>query len=135
MVRTTSLAVFALALIPLAAPAATCTGESPAITAVSLRQVTQTPYLKLYHLSATVTNQGGHAQAGDVLQFVDIMQYGGRLDDRGIPPLAPGQSYTITYVWPRSADAGAMTSPLNFRMRSVAAESCPSSKSSAGITV
>jgi hypothetical protein len=133
--RAMSLVFFVLSLGPIAAAA--CSSASPAVTAVTLQSVTRTPYLNLYKVSATVTNSGGEAQSGDVLQFVDVVQYGGRLDDRGIPPLGPGQSYTVTYVWPRSADAGKLTSPLNFRIRYVGpsgAQSCTSSRSS-GITI
>jgi hypothetical protein len=113
-----------------------CSGPDPSVTAVSVHAVTKTAYLNLYHVSATVTNRSNVAQPGDVLQFVDVVQYGGRLDDRGIPPLAPGQSYTVTYVWPRSSDAGTGTSPLDFRIRSVTAssQSC-ASEGGAGITV
>jgi hypothetical protein len=135
MTRILSLVLVALVQLPIAAYAA-CDGANPAVTAVTLHGVSRTPYLNLYHVTATVTNLGNQTQSGDVLQFVDVVQYNSRLDDRGIPPLAPGQSYTITYVWPRSSDAGSMTSPLNFRMRNVApGQSCAPAKVNAGITV
>jgi hypothetical protein len=127
-----------LAQVPVAAAAGTCSGSGLAVTAVSLRGVSRTPYLHLYRVSATVTNVGNQAQTGTALQFVDVVQYGGRLDDRGVPPLAPGQSYTVTYVWPRSADAGSRTSPLDFRLRFVSpspAENCSPSNGNGGITV
>lgn len=136
MKRALSLIALALVQLPVTATASTCDGSNLAVTAVSLRSVSQTPYLHLYHVSATVTNVGNQAQAGNALQFVDVVQYGGRLDDRGIPPLAPGQSYTVNYVWPRSADAGAATSPLDFRLRFVApAQLCNPSTGRSGITV
>ncbi|HEX3671573.1 MAG TPA: hypothetical protein VHT92_07720 [Candidatus Cybelea sp.] len=125
-----------LASAPLSAlAAANCDG--PSVTSVALRTVSHTPHIDYYHVTATVTNVGSQGQPGDALQFVDVVQYGGRLDDRGVPPLAPGQSYTIDYTWPRSADAGKMTSPLDFRMRSVtpSAGSCSATKAGAGITV
>lgn len=126
-----------LASAPLSALAATnCDGPNPAVTSVSLRTVSHSPHLDFYHVTATVTNLGSQAQPGDALQFVDVVQYGGRLDDRGVPPLAPGQSYTVDYTWPRSADAGKMTSPLDFRMRTVtSSSSCTATKPVAGITV
>jgi hypothetical protein len=126
-----------LASAPVSAlAAANCDGPNPAVTSVALRAVSHTPHLDFYHVTATVTNLGSQAQPGDALQFVDVVQYGGRLDDRGVPPLAPGQSYTVDYTWPRSADAGKMTSPLDFRMRSAAspAGNCATTKA-AGITV
>jgi hypothetical protein len=136
MIRTMTLVFLVIAQVPVAA-AASCDGANPVITAVTLQTVGKTPYLNLYHLTAKVTNLGNQAQAGNALQFVDIVQYGGRLDDRGVPPLAPGESYTVHYVWPRSADAGKGTSPLDFRVRSVATmtDSCSTGKASAGITV
>lgn len=127
MIRITAVALFVLAQIPVGAQAA-CDGANPAITSVTLHGMTHTRYLDLYRVTATVTNVGGSAQSGNVLQFVDVAQYGARLDDRGIPPLAPGQSYTVAYVWPRSADAGRLTSPLDFHVRLVSpqADACSS---------
>ncbi len=127
-----------LAAAPVSAFASTgCDGPDPAVTSVSLRNVSHTPYLNLYHVTATITNLGSQSEAGDALQFVDVMQYGGRLDDRGVPPLAPGESYTVSYTWPRSSDAGKWTSPLNFRVRTITSPggTCAAGKTSAGITV
>jgi CARDB len=137
MIRTMTLVLLVLAQVPAVAAAASCDGANPVVTTVTLQSVGKTPYLNLYHLTATVTNRGNQAQAGNALQFVDIVQYGGRLDDRGVPPLGPGESYTVNYIWPRSADAGKGTSPLDFRIRSVApmTDSCTPGKGSAGITV
>jgi hypothetical protein len=114
-----------------------CTGAQPAVV-VTLHGVTRTPYLNRYQINATVTNRGDQAQAGNTLQFLDVVYYGGRIDARGIPPLAPGQSYTVSYVWPRSVDAGLGTSPVDFRIRSISplpANGCARSTGSAGITV
>ncbi|HYL28048.1 MAG TPA: hypothetical protein VEW74_09455 [Candidatus Nitrosotalea sp.] len=136
MTRTICLILATLAQFPIAAVAGTCNGANPAVTAVTLQRVSQTPHLNLYHVTATVTNLGNTPQSGNVLQFIDVVQYDGRLDDRGIPPLGPGESYTVTYVWPRSADAGKLTSPLNFRIRTTApSDACIPTKGSAGITV
>jgi subtilase family serine protease len=120
MIRTVALAAFALAQFPGIAVAAACTGAGPTITSVTLQGMTPSRYLNYYHVTATVTNRGDQAQAGNVLQFVDVNQYGDRLDDRGVPPLAVGQSYTISYVWKRAVDAGKWTTPLNFSVRPVA---------------
>ena len=125
------------ALILIAAMANGCNGAQPAV-AVTLHNVTRTSYLNRYQINATVTNRGEQAQAANTLQFLDVVYYGGRIDARGIPPLGPGQSYTITYVWPRSVDAGRWTSPMNFRIRAVSpslAETCTGPHGSAGITV
>lgn len=119
MIRTAALLSIALAQLPICAYAE-CTGANPIVTSVSVIGVTKTHYLNLYRVDATVTNVGTEAQAGNVLQFIDVMQYGNRLDDRGVPPLAPGQTYTISYVWKRAVDAGNWTTPLDFRVRPVA---------------
>ncbi len=123
MTRSIAAAVFALSLLPVGATAASCAGADPAITSVALQGVTTTRYLNLYRVAVTVTNLGSVAQADNVLQFVDVMQYGDRLDDRGIPPLAAGASYTFTYVWKRAVDAGTGTTPLNFHVRFLSPES------------
>jgi len=137
IIRAMSIATLALALAPLTA-AAQCNGPKPAVTSVRLSGVSKGRYLNFYHVTATVINVGDEAQAGNLLQLLDVVQYGGRLDARGVPPLAPGQSYSITYVWPRSSDAGTLTSPLNFRIHSPdppATANCNQARPSAGITV
>ena len=116
MIRAFVVVLFAVAQLPAGALAA-CTTSSPEIAAVAVQRVEHTPYLNLYHVRVTVTNRTSQFQPGNALQFVDVTQYGDRLDDKGIPPLAPGASYSWTYVWKRSADAGSGTTPLNFRYR------------------
>ncbi|HEY6327022.1 MAG TPA: hypothetical protein VIW73_10985 [Candidatus Cybelea sp.] len=118
MVRTIALVVFVAAQLPGIAVAASCGG--PTVTAVAVQSMNATRYLNYYHVTATVTNRGDAGQAGNVLQFIDVNQYGDRLDDRGVPPLATGQSYTITYVWKRAVDAGKWTTPLDFSIRPIA---------------
>jgi hypothetical protein len=118
MARTIALAAFVIAQLPGATVAASCAG--PTVTAVAVRSMTPTRYLNYYHVTATVTNRGGEGQPADVLQFVDIKQYGDRLDDRGVPPLAAGESYTVSYTWRRAVDAGKWTTPLDFGIRPVA---------------
>ena len=119
-----SVATLALALVPVASPAATCGGANPAITSVAVQNVTTNGGLNVYHLSGTVTNLGSMGQPSNTLQFVDIWQYGQKLDDRGIPPLAPGRSYTFGYDWQRSSEAANGTTTLSFRMRMRQGEDC-----------
>ena len=140
MTRSIAAAVFALSLLPAGVAAATCAGADPAITSVALQSVSTTRYLDFYHVAVTVTNLGSASQAGDVLQFVDVMQYGDRLDDRGIPPLAAGASYTFTYVWKRAVDAGKNTTPLNFHVRFLSpqppgAQDCDPDNGGSGIVI
>jgi hypothetical protein len=134
MIRSTALVLLVLAQVPIGVRAA-CDGANPTVTAVTLHGMSRTAYLDLYHVTATVTNTGSETQMGNVLQFVDVDQYGARLDDRGVPPLAPGQSYTVSYVWPRSVDAGKLTSPLDFRVRLVSPQSQACRSATGSITV
>jgi len=119
MIRVLTVALFILAqaVVALASP---CAGPDLAMTSVSVQSVTKTRFLNKYRVVGTVTNVVGAMQASNVLQFVDINQYGNRLDDRGVPPLAPGQSYAVAYIWNRSIDAGDWTTPLSFHLRGVA---------------
>ena len=118
MLRLFFLPVLALAAACISpASAASCNGADPAIVSVSVANVTTEGALNRYHFTGRVTNLGNRAQPSNVLQFVDIYQNGVRKDDRGIPPLRPGQSYSFGYDYLRSTDAGAGTSRLRFRIR------------------
>jgi hypothetical protein len=120
VIRPLTVALVILAQTPIAAAAATCRGADLAVTSVSVQRVTKTRYLNEYRVVGIVTNVGGEGQGSNVLQFVDINQYGHRLDDRGVAPLRPGQSYVVSYIWKRSVDAGNWTTPLSFHLRGVA---------------
>jgi subtilase family serine protease len=115
--RTVTLILVLLAQLPVNAVAATCAGADPAITSVKVTNTASDGSLNRYTLVGTVTNLGGRKQASNVLQFVDIYQAGDRVTNRGIPPLAPGQSHTFSYVWQRAADAGNGTTTLRFNIR------------------
>lgn len=69
-----------------------------------------------YTIRISVTNAGDMRQASNVLQFVDIIQEGIKRDTRTIPPLRPGQTFTTTYIYNRSSDAGAGTTTLTLRL-------------------
>ncbi len=119
MARTLILGFLLISQAPTGAAASVCSGADLAMTSVTVQSVAKTQFLNNYRLVGTVTNVGGTTQPSNVLQFVDINQYGNRLDDRGVPPLAPGQSYTVAYVWKRAVDAGSFTTPLTFHLRGV----------------
>jgi len=124
MIRTISIVLFLLAQTGTAAVAATCAGANPAITSVSVKSVTSDGRLNSYHIAGTVTNLGSAGQPSNTLQFVDIWQYGNKLDDKGIPPLAPGQSASFSYTWQRSAEAARGSTVLNFRIRMEQGSDC-----------
>ena len=96
--------------------AATCSGAYPAITGVSVKQLSSTGGLNQYQLTGTVVNQGTSGQSNNTLQSVDIYLVRDKLDAKSIPPLAAGQSATFTYVYQRSSDSGAGTTTLNFKV-------------------
>ncbi|MBV8344058.1 MAG: hypothetical protein JO190_03570 [Candidatus Eremiobacteraeota bacterium] len=117
MLRFAIILFVALSQIPTAASA--CYGADTAMTSVVVQYVTHTQYANVYHIAATVENVGGQSQSSDVLQFVDVSQYGMRLDARGLPPLAVGASHKVAYLFVRSRDAGANTTTLDFSIRFV----------------
>ena len=115
--RTIILTAVLLAQLSVNAAAAGCAGADPAITSVRVQNVTGNGSVNHYTMVGRVTNLGNQRQASNVLQFVDIYQNGTRLEDRGVPPLAPGQSSTFSYVWQRASDAGKNTTTFDFRIR------------------
>lgn len=136
MMRTTILGLALLASSTHTA-AAGCVGADPAISSVKVQNVADNGTLKRYTLVGTVTNLGNKRQSSNLLQFVDIDDGKQRLDDRGVPPLAPGQSYTFSYLWSRSADAGAGTTTLTFRLREMQpglSENCNSGNDTSRLT-
>ena len=116
IIRLLSVGLFLAAIVPPAAPAATCAGPNPAITSVAVKNVTSNGSVSVYHLVGTVTNLGSQGQPSDTLQFVDVYVDQVKHDDRGVPPLGPGKSYTFGYDWTRSVQAGNGTTTANFRI-------------------
>jgi hypothetical protein len=60
---------------------------------------------------------GNSAQPSNTLQSVDVIQNEGKIDQKGVPPLRPGQSYTATYTFTRSVEAADGTTQFVFRIR------------------
>lgn len=134
MIRLSSATLLAIALIPVGAPAATCSGANPAITNVVVKNVTSNGLTNQYHLQGTVTNLGSQGQPSNTRQFVDIYVDRMKRDDRGIPPLAPGQSYTFGYTWVRNVNAGTGTTTAHFRIRMVQGTDCNSGNGTFSVT-
>jgi len=116
-----------LALAPLAA-SATCVGPKPAIGSVVVASHTSNGLVNVYHLVGTVTNVGSSAQSSNTLQFVDIWQYGVKLDARGIPPLELGSSAHFSYSWQRAIDAASGSTTLNFTVDVRQGINCPAKR-------
>ena len=91
----------------------------PALYRVSaaVTNVSDHGYLKHYTITIAVTNQGNMKQPGNTLQSVAIYRAGQKIDSKGVPPLAPGQSYRFTYGLDRSSLAGERTTQLIFRLQ------------------
>ncbi len=126
IIRIVSAALLLMAQLPLAAHASTCGGANPAVTAAVVKSVVPSGKVNQYHIQGTVTNLGSQGQASNTLQFVDIYEGASqeRLNDRGIPPLQPGQTYQFSYVWNRALDAGQNSTTLEFRVRMVQGTNC-----------
>jgi hypothetical protein len=134
MLRSIFALFLAVAAAPSAAAAATCAGPNPAIASVAVKSSTTNGQLNTYHIVGTVTNLGGQAQASNTLQFVNIFVDRQKRDDRGIPPLKPGQSYAFGYDWTRASDAGAGTTTVRFRMDVRQGANCNPANGSQSIT-
>lgn len=134
MIRALTATLFAVALTSPVASAAACNGPDPAITSVVVKNVTTSGRLNTYHIVGTVTNLGSQAQPSNALQFVDIYVDRMKRDDRGIPPLRPGQSYTFGYDWSRSTDAGNGTTTAHFQMDIRQGSDCNPNNGTASVT-
>jgi hypothetical protein len=103
--------------------AAACAGADPAVVSVVVKGMKPDGNINRYTLSGRVVNLGSSRQDSNTLQFVEIYRGSTKIDSRGVPPLRPGQSYTFEYVSSRSAQSGAQTTALGFRMSSTS-QSC-----------
>lgn len=122
MIRSLFVTVFLLVQSAVGANAATCAGPNPMITRVAIQNVT-TGLLNQYHIVGTVVNWG-ERQASNTLQFVDLYQYGVKLDSKGIPPLGHLQSSTFSFTWQRNPEADRWSTDLDFKMDIVQGSGC-----------
>lgn len=115
-----------------------CSGADPSVKAAETG-MTADGGINHYTIRISVTNAGNAQQASNVLQFVDIFQEGIKRDTRSIPPLRPGQTFTTTYIYNRSSDAGAETTTLTLSLNmrqpaSPGAANCSTANDSATVT-
>ena len=122
-------------LDPTTSNAASCGGAAPAITTAIVKNVTPQGGLNHYQFAITIVNNGS-AQASNTLQSVDVYQNQQKLDAKSVPPLAAGQSYTVTYVSDRSRQAGDGTSKLTFKLdvHQSATQTCNLANDTASVT-
>lgn len=125
MFRILTVALFASLLIPAApASAAGCVGANPAITDVSVQSVVPQGRAMRWTLAGTVENLGTQGQPTNVLQSVAVYAYGQKLDERSIPPLRAGQTFSWIYPYMRAFDAGKGTTTLDFRIVMEQGQNC-----------
>jgi hypothetical protein len=112
--------VFALTLLLIApalqARAVTCSGSDPQIVGLSAKSEGASGSLVRFLITGSVVNRGAAAQASNLLQSVVIYDADDKLDTKSIPPLKPGQSFTFSYDSTRSAEAGAGSTILRFKL-------------------
>jgi len=105
--------LLATTLIAQIGAAPSCSSTAVAIASASVARTVQLGAMNHYELRVTVTNNGA-PQAGNVLQDVAIYRDGSKADQKGVPPLGAGQSYSFTYGYDRNADAGTGSSTFTF---------------------
>ena len=93
-----------------------CKGGDPAIVGVVVKSVDHAGGVNVYTLSGSVMNGCSANQPSNVLQSVEIVQNGKKVDTKGIPPLAAGQIYHFTYVFQRSGDASDGSTEFTFKI-------------------
>jgi len=115
--------MLALLLAPLlfsaplvAASAPTCSGADPAIISATVQSKTPNGDLNHYVIAITVQNVGSMKQASNLLQSVDIFQDATKVDQKGLQPLAPGKSQTVTYAFDRAMGAAHDSTHFRFSL-------------------
>jgi hypothetical protein len=96
--------------------AAACSGPEPSIVQAAVQSMTQNGSLNHYVVAITVTNQGSARQPGNTLQSIAVYQNGDKVDQKGLQPLRPGQSQTVTYGFDRNHRSEARSTNLRFKL-------------------
>ena len=107
--------ILALATL-LAAADGACSGAAPVITSVTSHVAADGGSVDDFILHVTVANRGTQGQPANVLQSVSVYQNGGKVNEKGIPPLAAGASYAFDQSFQRSDESRAHTTRFAFRL-------------------
>lgn len=91
-----------------------CSGADPAIISATVQSTTSNGSLNHYVIAITVQNVGAMKQASNLLQSVDVYQDGVKVDQKGLQPLAPAKTQTVTYAFDRAVDAANHSTHLRF---------------------
>ena len=94
----------------------TCSGADPALAAIHPWLASSTPEVNRYKIGITVANVGRMKQAANVQQDVVMYRNEVKTDSKGVPPLRPGQSYTVTFTMERASGGDVNTTDLRFAL-------------------
>ncbi len=106
------LAAFSLPIVAMTSGA--CAG--PTITSAIASQAGTNGNLNTYDVAIRVKNAGSAAEPSSLLQSVQVFQDATKVDQKGTPPLAAGQSATVHYRFTRSSEAAARSTHLHFTL-------------------
>jgi hypothetical protein len=120
-------ALLAAILVGNAPVAVACSGAEPAIVGAALQSRTTNGNLNHYVVAVHVKNLGSKGQPSNTLQSVEVLQNGDHVDQKGLPPLRPGQTATVFYAFDRSAGAAGHTTRLSFGLSAHAGSTACSS--------
>jgi hypothetical protein len=106
-------------MLALTVPLVAMTGACPAgrIALAGIRSTHTDGDVRDIDVAITVVNHTAQAQPASYLQSVEIWQDGTKVDQKGVPPLKPGASATVTYQVQRSA--GGRSDSTNLRLQLV----------------
>jgi hypothetical protein len=97
-------------------PASAAQPGQVAITSAALKSTSVSGAIRTVNVAVTVTNHGSAKEPSNVLQSVVTVQDGTKTGTKGIPPLAPGASYTFVYSFQRAVGARPGSTRLTFRL-------------------
>ncbi|HTV73921.1 MAG TPA: hypothetical protein VME66_09480 [Candidatus Acidoferrales bacterium] len=123
MLRVGFFAALLIAQSPLVMAQA-CPDSTPVIQSATVGGAQDNGNTKTYIVQGTVVNRSSHKQAGNVLQSIEVLQDGQKINEIGIPPLGPGRSYEFHQSVVRSSIAGKGTTHLSFQLREHSPQSC-----------
>jgi subtilase family serine protease len=109
---------------PVMAASTSCTGADPGITKAAVQSTTTNGNLNHYVIAITVQNMGTANQPSNLLQSVNVYQNGDKVDQKGLQPLSPGKSQTVTYAFDRASEARAHTTHFRFMLTTPSGSNC-----------
>lgn len=115
---------------PVIAAGGSCHGADPGITGATVRSMSTNGNLNHYVIAVTVQNMGSGKQPSNLLQSVNVYQNGDKVDQKGLQPLNPGKSQTVTYAFDRASEARPKTTHFRFMLTTPSSSNCNTSNDS-----